>query len=80
MMNDITRTAAADGEPGKPAAVTGDPHVDEALDRIAGLGEVPDTEHVEAFEEAHRRLHGLLDELDTRHDPGEVSDGQAEQA
>jgi len=79
-MNDITRTAAADGEPAEPAVKTGEPQVDEALARIAALGDVPDAEHVEAFEHAYRQLHGLLDELDTRHDPGEVSDGQAEQA
>ena len=65
MMNESTRTAAADGEPGKPAATTGEPRVDEALARLAGLGGLPDAGHVEAFEHVYQRLHGLLGELDT---------------
>jgi hypothetical protein len=64
MMNDSTRTAAADSEPGKPQEITGDPHVDEALARLAGLGDLPDSRHVEAYEHVYQRLHGLLDDLD----------------
>lgn len=86
MMNESTRTAAADGEPGKQAAITtGEPRVDEALARLAGLGGLPDAGHVEAFEHVYQRLHGLLGELDTRPHPAhhgfsDTSDGQAEQA
>ena len=66
MMNDSTRTAAADSEPGKQAAITtGEPRVDEALARLAGLGGLPDAGHIEAFEHVYQRLHGLLGELDT---------------
>jgi hypothetical protein len=86
MMNESTRTAAADGEPGKRAAITtGEPRVDEALARLAGLGGLPDAGHVEAFEHVYQRLHGLLGELGTRPHPAnqgssDTSDGQAEQA
>lgn len=64
MMNETTRTAAAKGEPSAPAAVTGEPRVDEALARLAELDEVPDAGHVEAFEHVYERLHGLLGELE----------------
>lgn len=64
MMNETTRTAAVDGEPAEPPAVTGEPRVDEALAGLAGLGEVPDAGHVEAFEHVYERLHGLLGELE----------------
>jgi hypothetical protein len=83
MMNEVTRTAAADGEPAKPAAATGDPRVDEAVARLADLEGLPDSGHVEAFEQAYLRLRGLLDELGTaapRLANGDASDGQAQQA
>ncbi len=80
MMNESTRTAAADGEPAPPTVATGAPGVDEALSRLADLPDQPDATHVEAFEHAYQRLHGLLDELDTRHTTGEEPDDQAEQA
>ena len=64
MMNDSTRTAAAEGEPGKLQAITGDPQVEEALARLDGLGDLPDGGHVEAYEHVYQRLHGLLDDLD----------------
>ena len=86
MMTESTRTAAADGEPGKPAPITtGEPRVDEALARLAGLGGLPDAGHVEAFEHVYQRLHGLLGELDSRphpanHGSSDTSNGQAEQA
>jgi hypothetical protein len=64
MMNDSTRTAAAEGEPGKLQAITGDPQVDEALARLAALGDLPDGGHVEAYEHVYQRLHGMLDDLD----------------
>jgi hypothetical protein len=64
MMNDSTRTAAADGEPGRLQAITGDPQADEALARLAALGDPPDRGHVEAYEHVYERLRGLLGDLD----------------
>jgi hypothetical protein len=64
MMNDSTRTAAADSAPGKDAAITGEPRVDDALAGLAGLAGLPDAGHVEAYEHVYQRLHGLLDELE----------------
>jgi hypothetical protein len=73
MIDDSTRPADEGGDPvgeGSPAevspfpeAITGEPRVDEALARLADLGDEPGPEHVEAFEHAHGRLHGMLDEL-----------------
>jgi hypothetical protein len=37
--------------------------VDEAVASLAGLGEVPDSGHVEAFERAHQELQEILDEV-----------------
>ncbi|HUK68185.1 MAG TPA: hypothetical protein VLW50_05440 [Streptosporangiaceae bacterium] len=82
MMNEVTRTAAAGGA-SATAAATGDPRVDEALARLANLDGLPDSGHVEAFEQAYVRLRGLLDELATaapRGASGDASDGQAQQA
>jgi hypothetical protein len=59
---------------------------------LAGLDELPDAAHIEAYEHVYRRLHGILGELDTAgahpdshdllpsSDPSDSSDGQAEQA
>ncbi len=88
MMNDSTRTAAPDSEPGTLETTMGEPRVDEALARLAGLGDLPDAGHVEAYEHIYQRLHGLLGELETvrpdpshePHDRDGASDGQAEQA
>lgn len=80
MMNESTRTAAADTEPAQPAAITGEPAVDEALSRLADLPDQPDAGHVDAFEHVYQRLHGLLDELDTRAEAREAADDHAEQA
>ncbi len=74
MMNDSTRTAAADSAPGKDAAITGEPRVDEALAGLAELGDLPDAGHVEAYERVYQRLHGLLDELEGG-GPGPVPPG-----
>jgi hypothetical protein len=79
MIDDSTRTAAASDEPAEPGVITGEPRVDEALARLADLGEAPDTGHVEAFEDVHQRLHGMLGELARSPEP-EAADGQAEQA
>jgi hypothetical protein len=77
--------AAGTGQPGEsgPAAgtreppesesapATGEPRVDEALAMLAGLGEVPGTEHVEAFEHVHDQLHGILDEVGEQGNSGD---------
>jgi hypothetical protein len=76
MMNDSTRTAAADSEPGKVQAITGDPRVDEALAKLAALGDLPGGGHVEAYEHVYQRLHGMLDDLDTVA-PGAAARGSA---
>lgn len=51
-------------EPSFPAAPppepTGDPRVDAAVAPLAGLGGRPVQEHVEIFEDVHRRLQELL--------------------
>ncbi len=83
MINEVTRTAAADTAPAKPTAITGEPRVDRALARLAGLDGLPGTGHVEAFEHVYERLHGLLDELDTpepQRADRDPSNGQAQQA
>jgi hypothetical protein len=79
MIDDSTRPAVAGDEPAEPGVITGEPRVDQALARLTDLGEVPDTGHVEAFEDVHKRLHGMLGEL-ARSSELETPDGQAEQA
>jgi hypothetical protein len=64
MMNEVTGTAAADGASPPPPEITGEPRVDDALARLADLGEVPDAAHVAAFEHVYDRLHSLLGELE----------------
>jgi hypothetical protein len=60
----------AEAEPEKPrpagaerAPATGDARVDEALASLEGLGEAPDSGHVEAFERVHQELQEILDEV-----------------
>lgn len=53
----------------EPAPVTGEPRVDEALAELARLAEVPDSEHVEAFEHIHQQLQAVLDEVGEREGP-----------
>lgn len=42
---------------------TGEPRVDDALDRLTDLAELPVTEHADVFEDVHRRLHSALTDL-----------------
>ena len=39
---------------------TGDAQIDAALDRMRDVSELPTAEHVEVFEEVHRRMQDLL--------------------
>jgi hypothetical protein len=59
----------AEPVPAEPAPSTGDPGVDAALASLENLGEVPDTEHVEAFEQVHAQLHEILDEVGEQDKP-----------
>jgi hypothetical protein len=70
--------AAGTGQPPESgsAPATGEPRVDEALAMLAGLGEVPDTEHVEAFEHVHDQLHGILDEVGEQGNSGDSAPRQ----
>lgn len=43
--------------------ITGEPRVDDALARLGDLAGMPVGEHVEVFEDVHRRLHGTLADL-----------------
>jgi len=57
------------GESGQPDGqwpATGEPRVDAALARLDELAGRPVTEHRAIFEDVHRRLRGVLGELDTR--------------
>lgn len=47
-----------------PPPSTGEPRVDEAVDRLAALDELPVTEHVAVFDETHRMLQDALADLD----------------
>jgi hypothetical protein len=50
--------------PGGQRAATGDPRVDAALARLGDLAGLPVTEHPRVFDDVHRRLEDVLDELD----------------
>jgi hypothetical protein len=47
-----------------PEPDTGHPRVDEAVARMAELDSLPTAEHAAVYEDADRRLHGALTELD----------------
>jgi hypothetical protein len=49
---------------GQPLPKTGEPRVDDALDRLNDLAGLPVTEHRAVFEHVHRRLREVLGELD----------------
>jgi hypothetical protein len=58
-----------ENEPAPPpvpeaAGTTGDPQVDEALRKLAGLAELPLNEHPAVFEQIHGALTGALGTLD----------------
>jgi hypothetical protein len=44
--------------------VTGEPAVDTAIERLGELDELPVSEHVAVFDEAHRLLQDSLADLD----------------
>jgi hypothetical protein len=50
---------------------TGDERVDEALTRLGELGGVPVAQHVEVFEDVHRRLQDVLGAID-QESPGQT--------
>jgi hypothetical protein len=56
---------------------TGEPRVDAALARLDDLAGLPVTEHRAVCEDVHRRLRGVLGDLDTGHLP-EAGDAGAE--
>jgi hypothetical protein len=56
--------------PGGQQAATGDAQVDAALDRLGELAGLPVTEHARVFDDVHRQLEDVLEELDT----GQVAD------
>lgn len=56
--------------PGGQQAASGDPRVDAALARLGELPGLPVTEHARVFDDVHRRLEDVLEELDT----GQVAD------
>jgi hypothetical protein len=39
---------------------TGNPEVDDVLESVSQVAELPTSEHVEVYEDAHRRLHETL--------------------
>lgn len=45
--------------------------MNEALGALAGLDEVPDTEHVQALEQVHQQLQGILGEVAGDDKPGQ---------
>lgn len=47
-----------------PTASTGDPAVDEALDRLAGLESLPVREHVAVFDAVHAALQDRLADVE----------------
>jgi len=53
---------ALEVEPVRPPE-TSDPRVDAALARLADTHGRPASDHVEVFEDVHRRLHDSLDSL-----------------
>ncbi|HEY8481169.1 MAG TPA: hypothetical protein VIL71_15190 [Spirillospora sp.] len=55
-----------------PPEPTGDPRVDEALARLGELGALPVSEHVEIYEDVHRRLQDLLASADPA-DPADAA-------
>lgn len=50
--------------PGGQPPATGDPRVDAALARLGELAGLPVTEHPQVFNDVHKRLEDVLDELD----------------
>lgn len=51
-------------DPENQTAETGDPRVDAAVARLAELGALTTAEHVDVYEDMHRRLQNALADLD----------------
>jgi hypothetical protein len=64
------------GQHGGARPATGDPRVDSALSRLDELAALPVTEHPPVFDDVHRRLADILDELDT----GQLADAPGAEA
>jgi hypothetical protein len=52
------------GDPTSEPSVTGEPEVDDALNRLSGIGDLPTADHVEVYDEVHRRLSDILADRD----------------
>jgi len=62
---DTTATQPSEGvQPSERAQPTGVVPVDAAAERLAGVDEAPLEEHVEIYEDVHRRLQEGLADLD----------------
>ncbi len=53
-------------EPIHPPEPSGDPRVDDALSRLAELGDLPLADQVEVYTDIHRRLAGVLADQDSQ--------------
>lgn len=51
-------------QPVAPAAGTGDPRIDAAVDRLADLDRMPVREHAQRYDEVHAALQDTLYSLD----------------
>jgi hypothetical protein len=65
----------AGAEMAAPAVITGEPRVDETLDRLEELAELPVTEHPAVFERVHSQLVEVLGELRSGTDAGAARPG-----
>lgn len=63
--------------PGGQPPATGDPRVDAALARLGELAGLPVTEHPQVFNDVHKRLEDVLDELDAGQVSGPAGDRTA---
>lgn len=55
---------AVDGHQLRLPDETGEPRVDAAIARLGELGGLPVDEHLDVFQDVHRRLHDALADLD----------------
>jgi hypothetical protein len=58
------RASGPGPEPGDQRRPTGEPRVDAAVARLDELAGLPVTEHAQVFEDVHRGLADVLDELE----------------
>lgn len=69
-IGEVLVEAAPGPEPlGVVRTPTGNAGVDAALDRLADADELATAEHLEVYEDAHRRMRDPLEELDRRPGP-----------